>query len=129
MEQQNVENLLLNLDGTLIFKIKVPGDSNTMEAARDGTQWQWYVPSSQKGFTGARRIAKCSGMHQCPSKHCSFLKEFSQPNTTQFIGSRQKRNCMHCNTRLVYVPCSARKIGEIPKADNTVAVYHYGIHT
>jgi hypothetical protein len=69
VEHQNVEKLPLNIDGTLIFKIKVPGDSNSMEAAKDGRQWQRYVPSSRKGFTGTRRIAKCSSTHQCPSKH------------------------------------------------------------
>jgi hypothetical protein len=47
-----------------------------MKATKDGRQWQQYVPSSQKGFTGTRRTANCSGTHQCIRRHCSFLKKY-----------------------------------------------------
>ncbi len=126
--EQHVEKLPLDINGTQIFKVKVPDDSNPMKATKDGKQWQRYVPSSRKGFTGTRRIANCSGTHQCISRHCSFLKEFGQPNTTQFLRNGQKRNCMHCNAKVRYSACSARKIWEVPKVGNSVTVYHYGYH-
>lgn len=129
VQPEVVQRLPRNISGTKIFKVTYQEGTNPMEATNDGRPWGRYVPSTQMGFSGTRRLAKCSGTLKCPNRHCSYLKEFGKANVTQFTSNGQNRTCMHCDKNVERIPCAARKIWEIPRNINTVTVYHFGEHT
>ena len=113
-----------DIDGNVVYEL--PFDhKNRMASSKDGRKWRRYMSSTRSGFTGIRRLARCSGSYKCTNRLCSFRKQ-GGPNLTHF----DKANaCIFCGYSADFVPCSASKVWEFNDCRQSVKVYHHGYHT
>ena len=123
-----MESLPFDINGCQKFVL--PCDSaNLMKSSKDGRPWKTWCTSLRSGFKGIRRRAQCGGSWVCPNSNCLFRNEMKSPNTVQFVGRKNEKQCFVCETKATFVPCKAIKVWEFTECKTSVTVYHQGNHT
>ena len=123
-----MESLPFDINGCQKFVL--PCDpANLMKSSKDRRPWKTWCTSLRSGFKGIRRRAQCGGSWVCPNSNCLFRNEMKSPNTVQFVGRKNEKQCFVCETKATFVPCKAIKVWEFTECKTSVTVYHQGNHT
>ncbi|XP_031574294.1 uncharacterized protein LOC116308074 [Actinia tenebrosa] len=126
-EKTEVEVLPFDIDGTCSYRMKYDKDA-LMKSSQDGRPWKKWVSSSRAGFNGVRRLATCSGTHQCNNTRCPYIHSYFKPNKVNFQSQGTNHiTCSCCGYKALKVDCTAKKVWEFQ--ESYVTIYHYGKHT
>ena len=128
MSGKVVESLPFDINGCQKFVL--PCDvANLMKSSKDGHPWKTWFTSLHSGFKGIRRRAQCGGSWACPNSNCLLSNEMKTPNTMQFVGRNNEKQCFVSETKATFVLCKAIKVWEFTECKTLVIVYHQGNHT
>lgn len=114
-----------DIDGLQAYEIKYKNQKDLSTSLNDGRKWNKNCPSN---WTGHQRVryADCKGSFTCTNSKCPYKIEYGVINCSQF-SRNASHACIACGCSGEFVPCEARRY--ISYKNNTVKVYHYGIHS
>ena len=124
-----VDYLPGDINGKKLYKIPATS-KNCWKVSSDLRNFKMNS-SGRKGLIGKRKVGVCMGHTVCNNDACTYRSTNTdkQRNVHNWQYLEGMKVCKHCGGWGTVVACTARKLVEFDQVENTVTVYHIGIHS
>lgn len=128
LPEELVDRLPWDVTGNHIYKVKCKED-DWYNRQLDGHCWK-STSSTRKGLDGTRKFGTCKGSHICRNPQCPKWTTEKVRNKIDFQReAKGSYTCSSCGYYAVREKCTAIKVTEYDRSQNTLTIYHQGNHT